>query len=244
MHSITTALENLTRQLSQEIPATPGLCIFDAPFPLNDAFDALSWLASQSSFPQFYWQQRNGDEEAAVLGAITVFSSLDLAQRFLRQHAQPDLRIWGLNAFEPKEGYLLLPRLEWRRSGGTATLRLHLHSDVSLRDDARQAKAFLASLVGIKPVPALRLSLTSEQHWPDKDGWVKLIQQATHTIAQEAFDKVVLARATDTILPSGQCRRDDGVQSSFKSQLLPLFYGLFRRYRLSGIIAGAALAAA
>lgn len=117
MHSITTALENLTRQLSQEIPATPGLCIFDAPFPLNDAFDALSWLASQSSFPQFYWQQRNGDEEAAVLGAITVFSSLDLAQRFLRQHAQPDLRIWGLNAFEPKEGYLLLPRLEWRRSG-------------------------------------------------------------------------------------------------------------------------------
>lgn len=197
MHSITTALENLTRQLSQEIPATPGLCVFDAPFPLNDAFDALSWLASQSSFPQFYWQQRNGDEEAAVLGAITVFSSLDLAQRFLRQHAQPDLRIWGLNAFEPKEGYLLLPRLEWRRSGGTATLRLHLHSDVSLRDDARQAKAFLASLVGIKPVPALRLSLTSEQHWPDKDGWVKLIQQATHTIAQEAFDKVVLARATD-----------------------------------------------
>lgn len=130
MHSITTALENLTRQLSQEIPATPGLCVFDAPFPLNDAFDALSWLASQSSFPQFYWQQRNGDEEAAVLGAITVFSSLDLAQRFLRQHAQPDLRIWGLNAFEPKEGYLLLPRLEWRRSGGTATLRLHLHSDV------------------------------------------------------------------------------------------------------------------
>ncbi len=82
MHSITTALENLTRQLSQEIPATPGLCVFDAPFPLNDAFDALSWLASQSSFPQFYWQQRNGDEEAAVLGAITVFSSLDLAQRF------------------------------------------------------------------------------------------------------------------------------------------------------------------
>lgn len=118
MHSITTALENLTRQLSQEIPAAPGICVFDAPFPLNDAFDALSWLASQSSFPQFYWQQRNGDEEAAILGAATVFSSLDLAQQFLRQHQQPDLRIWGLNAFEPKEGYLLLPRLEWRRNGG------------------------------------------------------------------------------------------------------------------------------
>ncbi|VFS37664.1 menaquinone-specific isochorismate synthase [Salmonella enterica subsp. enterica serovar Typhimurium] len=107
MHSITTALENLTRQLSQEIPATPGLCVFDAPFPLNDAFDALSWLASQSSFPQFYWQQRNGDEEAAVLGAITVFSSLDLAQRFLRQHAQPDLRILGAECVRAERGLLI-----------------------------------------------------------------------------------------------------------------------------------------
>ncbi|MGQ7116393.1 hypothetical protein ACUOFC_68490, partial [Escherichia sp. TWPC-MK] len=25
------------------------------------------------------------------------------------------LRIWGLNAFDPSQGNLLLPRLEWRR---------------------------------------------------------------------------------------------------------------------------------
>lgn len=70
MQSLTTALGNLLRHLSQEIPATPGIRVFDVPFPLNDAFDALSWLASQQTYPQFYWQQRNGDEEAAVLGAI------------------------------------------------------------------------------------------------------------------------------------------------------------------------------
>lgn len=71
MQSLTTALENLLRHLSQEIPATPGIRVIDIPFPLKDAFDALSWLASQQVYPQFYWQQRNGDEEAAVLGAIT-----------------------------------------------------------------------------------------------------------------------------------------------------------------------------
>ena len=71
MQSLTTALENLLRHLSQEIPATPGIRVIDIPFPLKDAFDALSWLASQQTYPQFYWQQRNGDEEAAVLGAIT-----------------------------------------------------------------------------------------------------------------------------------------------------------------------------
>ena len=142
MHSITTALESLMRHLSQEMPAAPGIRIYDIPFPLNDAFDALGWLASQPVWPQFYWQQRNGDEEAAVLGTVAAFSSLESAQQFLHQHDNhPDLRIWGLNAFEPQSGNLLLPRLEWRRCAGVASLRLHLYSDVSLREDAAQAIA-------------------------------------------------------------------------------------------------------
>lgn len=198
MHSITTALESLMRHLSQEMPAAPGIRIYDIPFPLNDAFDALGWLASQPVWPQFYWQQRNGDEEAAVLGAVAVFSSLESAQQFLHQHDNhPDLRIWGLNAFEPQRGNLMLPRLEWRRCAGVASLRLHLYSDVSLREDAAHAIAFISSLVPVKPLPALRLNLTGEQHWPDKAGWIDLIKLATQTIAGEDLDKVVLARATD-----------------------------------------------
>ena len=198
MHSITTALESLMRHLSQEMPAAPGIRIYDIPFPLNDAFDALGWLASQPVWPQFYWQQRNGDEEAAVLGAVAAFSSLESAQHFLRQHDNhPDLRIWGLNAFEPQRGNLLLPRLEWRRCAGVASLRLHLYSDVSLREDAAQAIAFISSLAPVKPLPALRLNLTGEQHWPEKAGWIDLIKLATQTIAGEDLDKVVLARATD-----------------------------------------------
>ncbi|STE16070.1 isochorismate synthase MenF [Citrobacter sp. wls718] len=198
MHSITTALENLMRLLTQEIPAAPGIRIYDIPFPLNDAFDALGWLASQPVWPQFYWQQRNGDEESAVLGAVATFSSLAVAQQFLHQHEDhSELRIWGLNAFEPQRGNLLLPRLEWRRCAGVATLRLHLYSDVSLQDDAVHARAFLSTLANVKPLPALRLNLTAEQHWPDKAGWTRLIELATQTIAGEALDKVVLARATD-----------------------------------------------
>lgn len=198
MHSITTALESLMRHLSQEMPAAPGIRIYDIPFPLNDAFDALGWLASQPVWPQFYWQQRNGDEEAAVLGAVAVFSSLESAQQFLHQHDNHhDLRIWGLNAFEPQRGNLMLPRLEWRRCAGVASLRLHLYSDVSLREDAAHAIAFISSLAPVKPLPALRLNLMGEQHWPDKAGWIDLIKLATQTIAGEDLDKVVLARATD-----------------------------------------------
>ncbi len=40
----------------------------DVAFPLNDAFDPLLWCGQQAQWPQFYWQQRNGDEELATLG--------------------------------------------------------------------------------------------------------------------------------------------------------------------------------
>lgn len=73
MHSISIALERLRSQLAHALPATAGLCHFDVSFPLNDAFDPLAWLGVQSCYPQFYWQQRNGDEELAALGAVTHF---------------------------------------------------------------------------------------------------------------------------------------------------------------------------
>ncbi|KKY40027.1 hypothetical protein AAY51_23800, partial [Vibrio parahaemolyticus] len=83
----------------------PGIRGLDVPFPLTDAFDALSWLASQSIYPQFYWQQRNGDAEAGVLGGVAPFSSRAEAQCFLRHHTQQtDLRLWVLKAFDPEKG--------------------------------------------------------------------------------------------------------------------------------------------
>ena len=70
MNSISTALEHLRSQLTQALPTAPGLHHFDVSFPLNDAFDPLAWLGVQHCYPQFYWQQRNGDEELAALGAV------------------------------------------------------------------------------------------------------------------------------------------------------------------------------
>lgn len=107
MNSIFLALEQLRSQLSQALPAAPGIRHFDVSFPLNDAFDPLAWLGEQQCYPQFYWQQRNGDEELAALGAVTQFSSLALASQFLRaQNAAGDTRICGLNAFNPEQGSL------------------------------------------------------------------------------------------------------------------------------------------
>ena len=198
MNSIFLALEQLRTQLSQALPATPGIRHFDVSFPLNDAFDPLAWLGAQQCYPQFYWQQRNGDEELAALGAVNQFSSLALASQFLReQNAAQDTRVCGLNAFNPEQGSLFLPRLLWRRTAGNATLRLQLWSDRSLVEDARAALDFLQRLRPARSIRPLSVHVEHETHQPQQAEWLKLIRRATETIARGDFEKVVLARATD-----------------------------------------------
>ncbi|MEN0583990.1 MULTISPECIES: isochorismate synthase MenF [unclassified Kosakonia] len=196
MYSISSALSHLHRCLTGDIPRSSGLCFFDAPFPLNDAFDPLTWLASQHVWPQFYWQQRSGDDEAAALGALRRFSSLSLAQDFMQQCAE-DVRIWGLNAFDPTQGELFLPRLEWRREGGHAFLRVYIFSETSLCDDAQRAIAFLSALVESTPLQNVQQTCLEQHHIPERDGWRTLIAQALQTLESGELDKVVLARATD-----------------------------------------------
>ncbi|UJD95483.1 isochorismate synthase MenF [Lelliottia amnigena] len=198
MHSISIALERLGDFLQQDIPATPGLRHFDVSFPLNDAFDPLAWLGAQIAYPQFYWQQRNGDEELAALGAAEHFSTLSGARQFLNnRHACAETRICGLNAFTPEESHLFLPRLLWQRTGGMASLRLNLSSNVSLQDDARRALEFLQQLQTIRPITTLSSQIVRETHLPARPEWLSLVSQATDAIAHGEFEKVVLARATD-----------------------------------------------
>ena len=63
MLSVSTALARLRDGLSEPFPDSPGTRIIDIAFPLNDAFDPLLWCGQQPQWPQFYWQQRSGDEE-------------------------------------------------------------------------------------------------------------------------------------------------------------------------------------
>jgi menaquinone-specific isochorismate synthase len=77
----------------------------------------------------------------------------------------------------------VLPRLEWRRCGGRAVLRLVLHSDISLREDAATARAFLASLTTTQATPGGIPPLLSERHSSDYPQWQAMIARATKAIA-------------------------------------------------------------
>lgn len=191
------ALRQLKQQLENPLPEQPGLRRLCVPVTLSDASDPLAWLASQPHFPQFYWQQRSGSDEAAALGALKRFSSLSQAQAFIQQHDDTALRIWGINAFDPGQSWLFLARLEWRRQGGEAWLCLHLYSETSLRQDALEAAAFLNALLPLKLLPSLNVRLVDERHVPDKEAWCERVRLATRAIHQQEMDKVVLARASD-----------------------------------------------
>lgn len=199
MRSILAALQSLSGLLTDDFPALPGARTLEVFFPLSDAFDPLAWLSGQAVWPQFYWQQRSGKEEIAALGAVQTFSSLALANDFLHTLERDDLRICGVNAFDPNVGQLFLPRLEWRREAGHAQLRINLWSDTSLRQDAEQARACLALLTAHHASAELALQQKSETHRPGKEGWCRLIDQATQAVRDGAFSKVVLARATDLV---------------------------------------------
>jgi menaquinone-specific isochorismate synthase len=79
------------------------------------------------------------------------------------QNAPGDTRICGLNAFNPEQGSLFLPRLLWRRTAGTATLRLQLWSDYSLQEDAH-ARGILQQLQPARAIRPLAVQVEHENH--------------------------------------------------------------------------------
>ncbi|VEB96173.1 Menaquinone-specific isochorismate synthase [Cedecea lapagei] len=203
MNSVAVALQQMQQELAGEFADAPGLQRLCVPVTLSDASDPLAWLTAQSLYPQFYWQQRSGNEEVAALGALLSFTALEEAQVFLQSHPeQPLLRVWGLNAFDPAHGFLFLSRLEWRRVGGEAFLWLHLYSETSLKQDALAAAAFIKQLLPAKLLPQLNLKCRSETHLPEQPEWHRLVDQVVTAIGQNELDKVVLARATDLTFTS------------------------------------------
>ncbi|MFJ5437093.1 isochorismate synthase MenF [Pectobacterium brasiliense] len=205
-------LSDLLRHLQQDLrgpqPERAGFRQITRSLTLSDASELLPWLATQPVYPQFYWQHRQDREEAAVCGNVCGFRHIQDAEAFLvQQQCDPDVRIWGLNAFnQTKEdgasspGYLFLPRAELRRQDDTLSLSINLFSDTSLQQDAIEASAFINLLLPPAPQPLLHAEVQSVGHQPERQGWIDLLQRALHDINAGLMEKVVLARATTLTL--------------------------------------------
>lgn len=203
MKQISAILDQLDTALSGDFPDTAGLRQFSYTLADQQGSNMLEWLNAQTCYPKFYWQQRDENEEAALCGDACAFGHLSAAQVFVQQYPQlPQLRIWGLNAFDGADDVasdanaLFLPRIELSRRDHDYTLLCNLYSANSLRDEARQMRVFLRSLVNSFPLPALTSHVLQHQHLPAETQWKQMIHTALACIEQGQFDKVVLARKT------------------------------------------------
>ncbi|MCL9642246.1 isochorismate synthase MenF [Rahnella bonaserana] len=207
MKQISAIIEQLDTTLAGEWPDTAGIRQFSYSLQKQPDTGLLEWLSAQPCYPKFYWQQRDGNEEAAVCGDAYAFGDTAQAQAFIREHQDvPDLHIWGLNAFNGADSSafaanaLFLPRIELCRQGSRYWLRCTLFSARSLREEARRTRLFLRSLVVSQALPPITSRVLQHQHLPAQPQWNQLITRALNCIEAQQFDKVVLARKTTLTL--------------------------------------------
>ncbi|KAA9000008.1 isochorismate synthase MenF [Affinibrenneria salicis] len=201
LEQLSELLRRMQQALPENLPGRAGFRRISLTLSLTDSASLLPWLAAQPVWPQFYWQHRDESEEAAVCGRLLGFSHMADARTFLQHKAVADsVRIWGLNAFNAeKDGgtsFLFLPRIELLRRGARLEVSVNLFSERSLREDAREACAFIAALRSPRALPPLDAVIAAQQHLPGRLDWIALVRRALRMIDAGDMEKVVLARAT------------------------------------------------
>lgn len=189
------AIEHLRGQLAQITDPAPGARQISVRFSPDTT--ALSWLASQTCWPQFYWQARSGAESVAACGALECFHSVAQATRRL-ECLPPGWRLYGANNIHG-DSYLFLPLLLWQQDSAGQQLTLNIVSARSLQQEAHRTLGWLDTLQparALSPLPHRQ----RVDHAPDKAGWLRQVNQALAAITAGELEKVVLARVSDISL--------------------------------------------
>ncbi|ASA57069.1 isochorismate synthase [Vibrio gazogenes] len=184
------AVNQLIHQIHQASPQV-SRCQQALDFPPHFALP--DWLAAQTLFPKFYWQDRDSREEVVALGACVTFS--DPAPAY--QVISDSQRIWGGRSFDGgttknphcKEAFFFLPQIELIREGHSWFLCANL---TQARDTTIQALRQLQ--YEIPALPPIATEVLSVDHAPQRAQWCQLVEQALSAMTQQQFDKVVLAR--------------------------------------------------
>ncbi|WNJ95621.1 isochorismate synthase [Vibrio ruber] len=183
------AVNQLIHQIHQADPQV-SRCRQALDFPPH--FSLPDWLAAQTLFPKFYWQDREDREEVVALGACMTFS--DPAPAY--QAISASQRIWGGRSFDGgtaknpycKEAFFFLPQIELIREGDA----WFLCANLTARDETIQALQQLQSDIPV--LPPIETEVLCVDHAPSRAQWCQLVEQALSAMTQQQFDKVVLAR--------------------------------------------------
>ncbi|WP_412547020.1 isochorismate synthase MenF [Photobacterium toruni] len=157
--------------------------------------DLIDWMDAQSLFPKFYWQSRDCREEVVALGQIKTFTDPLIAEQVITD----DQRVWGGRSFDGHtdrnrrclSSFFFLPLLEIIHFDG------EWHLAANMCDDKSRMLAMLQKIAtDPEVVTDIDSRILSRSYSPDFVGWSTMIEQALAGIANDEFEKVVLARRT------------------------------------------------
>lgn len=188
MSSLEQAINELQRQLQAYLAQSEtALSAFQA--SLDEDWDLLACLKSQSVYPQFYLHFRDEEKILIALGEVRSFFSLDLAQDFIENQDMP--LIGGLE-FQGK-GRFVLPQLLIEQTPQGAQLRCFVEGQASAQGALSLLKTLPKStaLCALSAQTPLRIEpRASRREWQD---WVN---QALDAIERGELTKLVLANET------------------------------------------------
>ncbi|QIW16537.1 hypothetical protein A4G20_09410 [Pasteurellaceae bacterium RH1A] len=158
--------------------------------------ELLGWLGAKSAYPHFFWQQREDECTLLASGAVEAFSSLASAQAFSQAHG---LALVGGLQFNNQASFIL-PRLLLVKKGPilTACLTLKASEIASIED-------FLADFEELASLQTGQNTLLNQHALCNFERWQANIGQAIQGMAQKAFNKVVLANATELTFAQPLC---------------------------------------
>lgn len=175
----------------------------------------LEWLSSQTASTKFYWRDREGDLEIAAVGmvdlidpsrATTLSEGMNLIASSLKtgddnvryfggcrfnvsSEISPEWRAFGAYQF-------VLPRFELVRQAD----RTYIACNLLPERDTNSRTAILERLTSLADNHTAneteRPSTTTRTDVPDYDTWAESIKSALGSIAEDKYEKIVLARKT------------------------------------------------
>lgn len=160
-----------------------------------EKIDPIDWLETQSLYPKFYWQARDGEEEVIAIGQIKTFDCPVSAESCL----QKKQRVWGGYGFyhqknalaNSPQSFFFLPQFELVRRGADWSLTFHFG------DNLFKAQAALSALsyTDVRQF-AQSCRIVSLKQTPSYENWSQMVNDALDCIEHSFLQKVVLARKT------------------------------------------------
>lgn len=195
----------LARALEAAVQTWDGSTVLRVEVPAAPE-DALAWLQAQPDEHRAYWQGRGDTEARAAIGAAAAVDVPGLEEtaevEALLAALPAGARLWTTARFDTQmEGgaewaafgtvRFMLPRIEYRVDGRSASLAVHVVPGERLAD----ARAAVQALRPVRPVPDAPFGLPyMRRDDPDRAEWGRMLRWALGAFDDGVLSKVVLAR--------------------------------------------------